>query len=172
VELERPLRAWIGRRAPPDLDVDDLVQDTFLRLHRALPALRDLRAAEAVAWSTARSVLVDHLRRRRPAAELPDDLVHEPDAPTGATSTVASWLPAFVDALPEPYAQAVRWADLEGVSQAEVARRLGLSPSGARTRVQRGRAQLRELLLACCEVRFENGDVVDIRRRDECGGCS
>ena len=146
LELERPIRAWIGRRAPPDLDVDDLVQDTFLRLHRALPQLRDVRAAEAVAWRVARSVLIDHLRQRRPGGELPEDLQAGPEQILDATSTVAAWLPAFVAALPPPYDEAVRLADLEGLSQAEVARRLGLSPSGARSRVQRGRAKLKELL--------------------------
>lgn len=170
VQLERPIRAWIGRRTPPELDVDDLVQDTFLRLHKTLPTLRDVGAAEAVAWRTARSVLIDALRARRPDDELPADLSTEAHELLDATATAAAWLPNFVDALPAPYDEAVRLADLEGLSQAEVARRLGMSPSGARSRVQRGRAKLKDLLLACCEVSFAEGEVVDVRSRG-CGDC-
>jgi RNA polymerase sigma-70 factor (ECF subfamily) len=156
------------RRAPPD-DIDDLVQETFLRVHRGLG---DLRAAERVApWVSrlARSVLVDHYRRHRPTEALDVD-VAAPEGPPAldATPMVASWLPGFVAGLPETYREAVRLSELEGLSQREVARRLGLSPSGARTRVQRGRAKLREALLACCAVRLEGGEVVDVRSNCDC----
>mgnify|MGYP002630807670 CR=1 FL=1 len=164
-QMDAPLRSWLGRRAPADVDVDDLSQQVYLRLHKALPRLRELDRVEALVWRTARSVLVDALRKRRPGVELPELAVEEED--TGATRLVAGWLPSFVEALPEPYAEAVRLADLEGVSQAELARRLGLSPSGARSRVQRGREKLRELLLACCTVAFEGGDVTRVEP-----GCS
>ncbi|MFT4626486.1 MAG: catechol 2,3-dioxygenase-like lactoylglutathione lyase family enzyme [Myxococcota bacterium] len=84
-----------------------------------------------------------------------------PDKPADGTAEVASWMPLMVAALPERYREAVRLSELEGLSQAEVATRLGLSPSGARTRVQRGRKRLLADLLACCPVRFEEGVVVD-----------
>lgn len=171
--LEAPLRGYLRRRAPVHVDVDDLLQEVWLRLHRVLPNLRDVGAAEAVAWRTARSVLVDHLRRHHAGEPLPDDPGEDCDArEDAATTVVASWLPAFVEVLPEPYREAVRLVDLQGVPQAELAERLGLSRSGARTRVQRGRERLRELLLACCAVRFDEGEVVDVRRQqDGCGGC-
>ena len=164
-QMDAPLRSWLQRRAPPDVDVDDLSQQVYLRLHKALPNLRELDRVEALAWRTARSVLVDALRKRRPSAELPDLPFEDEDH--GATHVVAGWLPGFVAALPEPYSEAVRLADLEGMSQAELARTLGLSPSGARSRVQRGREKLRELLLACCTVAFEGGDVTRLEP-----GCS
>jgi RNA polymerase sigma-70 factor (ECF subfamily) len=51
--------------------------------------------------------------------------------------------------------------DLDEVSQAVFAEEAGLSPSGARTRVQRARRLLLASLQACCPVRFEEGEVVD-----------
>ncbi len=169
--LHGAVHGWLSRRAPSDLDPDDLAQEVWLRLHKNLPDLRDPRAAEALVWRTARSVLVDHIRRRRDQVPVEEDAAWQvPDGPaeepgeTVATEVVASWLPRFVEALDEPYRTAVRRVDLEGISQAELARELGLSLSGARTRVQRGRERVRELLLACCEVQFDRGEVSHVER--------
>ena len=109
---------------------------------------------------------VDHLRRRHPSEELGELPV--PASEPEATDTVASWLPSFVASLPEPYRTAVQRVDLDGVSQAELARELGISESGARSRVQRARVLLQGELLACCAVRWEDGEVVDIERRCGC----
>ena len=165
--LHGDVRRWFARRAPPDA-VDDLVQEAFLRIHRGLPALREADRLEPWVFRICRSVLVDTHRRSRPEEPLVEEPQVEAPLPDGATAVVAGWMPAFVEQLPEPYREAVRLTELEGLSQAELARRLGLSASGARTRVQRGRALLREALLACCHVVLEEGEVVDVRPR-QCG---
>jgi RNA polymerase sigma-70 factor (ECF subfamily) len=64
--------------------------------------------------------------------------------------------------LPAPYAEALRAADLEGRSQLDLARSLGLSHSAVKSRVQRARAMLRENLIACCGS--SDGDL-------DCGTC-
>ena len=119
----------------------------------------------------ARSVLIDHHRRTRDT----EPLSEEPPTPQAedrrAERQIASWLPAMIDSLPEEYRVALRLSELEGLSQVEVARRLELSPSGARTRIQRGRKKLRAQLLACCEIRREGGAVLDWRSRSESCSC-
>ena len=60
----------------------------------------------------------------------------------------------------------------EGLSQREVADRLGLSLSGAKSRLQRGRALLRGMLLDCCHLDLDRyGNVVDYEQRRRCDHC-
>ena len=63
--------------------------------------------------------------------------------------------------------------EFEEISQKALAERLGLSLSGAKSRVQRGRVKLRELLLGCCHVDFDRrGNIIDYRRkRASCKYC-
>ena len=154
------------RRAPRE--AEDLAQEAMVRIARGLPALRDTERIGPWAGRIARSVWVDHLRRSRPEEGEVEVAVPADLGEADATAWVAGWIPAFVDALPEPYRTAVRLADLEGMPQAALARRLELSPSGARTRVQRGRRLLRQALEACCLVRWSEGEVVDVERRCGC----
>ncbi len=85
------------------------------------------------------------------------------------SAEVASWLPAFIGLLDAPTREALELSELEGLTQREVAERLGLSPSGAKSRVQRGRHKLREALEACCEIeRDVRGHVTDYRPKEGC----
>jgi RNA polymerase sigma-70 factor, ECF subfamily len=70
----------------------------------------------------------------------------------GRRGELAGCLRSLVDQLAEPYRSAVTAVDLGGQTQTDVARRLGLSVSGMKSRVQRGRRQLRRLLTECCRV--------------------
>lgn len=170
--LASDLLGWFRRRGcSPEL-AEDLRQETFLRVHRHLPELRQGERLAPWVYRIARNVLVDHGRRRRPEDPLDDDTsAPTPQDDRGPDQLVASWLPMMIDSLPEPMATALRRVELEGWSQAQLAEAEGLSASGARSRVQRGRRMLRERLDACCEVQWQ-GEVVDWRRReDEACGC-
>lgn len=160
--LRAPLRAWLARSLPPQ-DAEDVAQEAFVRMLDAVPRLRDPSKAESLLWTIARNLRTDLLRKRRPSSLEPQEIPVEPPLPGGATQMVAQWLPAFVETLDEPYRTAVRRVDLEGLTQAQLAQELGISPSGARSRVQRGRALLQAQLLACCQVGFEGGEVSDVR---------
>lgn len=171
VELAEELLGWFRRRGCAPQLAEDLRQETFLRVHRHLPELRDSERLAPWVYRIARSVLVDHHRRQRPRGELPE-LPDEPAADRAPDQLVATWLLHMIDELPEPTATALRRVELEGWSQARLAREEGISLSGARSRVQRGRQQLRARLHACCEVQWQ-GEVVDWRRRSqEACGCA
>ncbi|MCB9675562.1 MAG: sigma-70 family RNA polymerase sigma factor [Alphaproteobacteria bacterium] len=155
-EVRADLLRVAGRILRDPVAAEDVVQDALLKLH-----VTDGPVVRPDAWlrRVARNLALDRLRGL--PHEPIEDIAVEPAEPHEGTDTVASWLPAMVEALDEPYRTAVREVDLEGLSQAAYAARHGLSLSGARTRVQRGRKQLHERLLACCPVRFEEGAVVD-----------
>ncbi|MED5369649.1 MAG: sigma-70 family RNA polymerase sigma factor [Myxococcota bacterium] len=172
--IRAPLRAWLARSLPHQ-EAEDIAQEAFVRTLEAFPRLRDPAKAESLLWTIARNLRTDALRRRSPSSLDPDEIAHEPQLPDAATQMVARWLPAFVQTLDEPYRTALQRVDLDGITQAELALELGISPSGARSRVQRGRALLQAQLLACCQVGFEGGEVSEVRRngtgQGSCGGC-
>jgi RNA polymerase sigma-70 factor, ECF subfamily len=75
--------------------------------------------------------------------------------------------------LPEADRKALKMTGLEGLSQKELAARLGLSVTGAKSRVQRARVRLKEAILDCCHVEMDRrGTPIDYaRKRGECGPC-
>jgi RNA polymerase sigma-70 factor (ECF subfamily) len=159
-DMAARLRPFIARRiAPPD--VDDVMQDVFIRMQRGLPALRDDERFAPWLFQVARSSIADHLRTRarHPAAhaEAPtEEPVAEPtDDDREVARSLAGCVTMFVAQLASPYREAVTLVELEGLTTREAADLLGLSISGMKSRVQRGRAQLRELFEACCEIALD-----------------
>jgi len=183
-ELHGNLRAFIGKRVRNDADVDDLVQRVLLQIVKGVGSLRDAERLHAWVYRTARNVIVDHYRSSRVRHEVTsgaaDDLemAGGPELPvddeTIALRELATCLAPMLRQLSPTYRDAVILADLEGITQAEGAERLGVSVSGMKSRVQRGRRQLKAVLDACCRIDLDSrGGLVGDERRapDSCTRC-
>jgi RNA polymerase sigma-70 factor, ECF subfamily len=165
-ELYRFVRA----RVPAEAEAQDILQTTYLR------ALQHLRAGElphnprAWLYQISRNLIVDTHRAIARGRAATQALVAEArtveagGAPSerapneleqSAFGLMASALPLFVQTLPEPYRSALRATEIEGLTQAEAARRAGISVSGMKSRVQRGRRLLREALEGCCHFELD-----------------
>ncbi len=173
-----PLRAFVRRRVPDSIDVDDVVQDIFLRIVRNLPALSLVERLDAWVFQVARTAVADALRahRRRDARTdaVEVDTLEEPgdDEAESASRELTPCMAPFVSRLDEPYRTALELTALHGLTQQEAAEREGISLSGMKSRVQRARAQVRQQMLRCCDVQLDvRGGVLDYAVRDQsvCG---
>ncbi len=157
--LTARLRPFIARRVSGEADVDDVLQEVLLRMHRGLPALGDTERLPAWMYAVARSAIADHgrARARHPlAAAAPAEAVAPADEDDDVVAAeLARSLSYFVALLPSPYREAVTLTELEGLTQKQAAEMLGLSLSGMKSRVQRGRAKLRAMLEACCAIALD-----------------
>ena len=170
------LRRYVARRVP-GAEVDDVVQDVLLRVVAAEPSLDPDRPVGAWAQTVARNAIIDRARKRRPSPPAEPDPVHAEglriEAQTEAQrALLGAWLRLSIDRLPATYREAVHRVDVLGHSQAEVAEALGLPYSTIKSRVQRGRAKLREAFFACCDAELDaRGRIEAVHTRDDCSCC-
>jgi RNA polymerase sigma-70 factor (ECF subfamily) len=165
--LRDGLRRFVARKVAPQ-HVDDLVQDILLRMHERAGDLRDETRVAGWAFRIALNVVNDHHRGARPERTLADtdDPPAEANDSTNLNEVVAGWLDSMVALLPDEYAEALQRVDVEGMSQRDFAALSGLSLSGAKSRVQRGRHMLEDIVRACCDIELDvQGNVIDYRRR-------
>jgi RNA polymerase sigma-70 factor (ECF subfamily) len=149
-----------------------------------LASLRDAERLHSWVYRTARNVIVDYYRsptvRREVASGDQEDLatasaegqVTGQDDERAALQELAACMMPMIRQLPPAYREAVTLADLEGVNQADAAARAGVSISGMKSRIQRGRKQLKAVFEECCRVELDRrGSIVafDPRRPDSCG---
>ena len=178
-KLGPKLRGFLATRVSNPADAEDLVQEILMKLHRHSHEISDDTRVHAWIWTVARNAVVDYYRQRRiKTVDVAGLDFEDPRKGDGfpAETEVLAWLAPMVDQLPEIYRDAVRMSEIEGVPQAEVAARLSIGISGAKSRIQRGRARLREILLRCCEFDHDaEGRIAAYRRVGaECvvGGCN
>ena len=162
-DLAAPVLRYMRRRVRDQHLAADLAQDVMLK---AQASLEDAPAGDKLAawvFRIARNTLIDFYRSPRSRGHLPIDGLDEHES-TSAEISVATELSAclnpMIERLPEPYRHAVRLADIDGLSQQELAERLSISLSGAKSRVQRGREKLKAMLLDCCTIEVGRGGVL------------
>lgn len=158
--LDAKLRPFIARRVRSDQDVADVLQDVFLRMQRGLPTLRDEERMGPWVYKVARSAIAEHHRTRArhplPSAEPEEPTAEEPeDDERSAEKDLALYVATFVAMLPSPYREALTLTELEGLTQKDAAEMLGISLPAMKSRVLRGRQQLREALEACCHIALD-----------------
>lgn len=173
-DLAAPLRAYFARHARRGADPEDLLQECFLRVLRGIESAPDDAPLGAWVQGIARHLALDtHRDAPAPAAVFEEPAAAEPAE--DFDSLVSGWIRARVAALPAPFGEALRLFELERLPQAEIAARLGVPLATVKTRIHRGRAAVRDDLLACCDVELDaDGHVVDWRRRQsgDCGDCA
>jgi RNA polymerase sigma-70 factor, ECF subfamily len=167
------LRRFIRRRVREDSVADDILQDVFVKIHSGMAALRDRNRIQGWLYRIARNTIVDHYRRLRPMEELPESVSIPDRDERRALRELAGCVRPLIARLPEADRQALILSELQGLTQKQVGEKLGLSLSGAKSRVQRGRAKLKKLILQCCHMEFDHrGEIAGYnRKKDGCGVC-
>jgi len=142
---ESSLRAYLRGSFPSIRDVDDVVQESYLRVFRAR-LVQPIASAKAFLFKVARHVAIDGVRRERIS---PIDRTRDlatlhviAEGPSAAErlhqNEKVTLLAEAILALPHPCQAVVILRKLQGVSQREVAVRLGLTEKAVEAHVSRG----------------------------------
>lgn len=157
------IRAFIASRIDDHAAVDDLQQEIFIKIHTRLAQLHDSERLGSWLFQITRNAINDYYRSRRPQQPFDESLVvDDSDSAVLARRELEACFLPMIESLPDTYRQAVRLSEIEGLTQEAVARKLGLSLSGAKSRVQRGRQLIRGMMESCCQLEFDHqGRLVD-----------
>jgi len=178
-ELRTRLLSFLRRRVATPEDAEDLLQEVFTRIHENASTLGEVESVTGWVYRTAGNAVTDYYRRRGAFARATEALATAPRAGAEDSSSeeeLAQCLRPLIATLPETYGHALELTELEGRTQGEAAAALGLSLSGMKSRVQRGRTKLKEVLLECCHVEIDRrGGVAGYEPRNRgagpCGQC-
>ena len=150
---EPALRAWLRGLFPTLPDVDDLVQETYVRVLRAR-AGAPIESTKAFLFTTARNLALDDCRHRQvisfePIAEF--ERLHVLEDRPGVSETVGrrqelELLTQAIQLLPERCRQVLTLRKIYGLSQKEIAAQLGISEHTVEAQVGNGVRRCAEFL--------------------------
>ena len=178
------LRAFVTKRVGDREVAADITQDVIVR-SIASGALERVDNPAAWLYRSARNAVIDHYRTRHLHDPLDDhDRRPDPDTPhdvpNDATRELSRCLQPLLEHLAPAAREALERVDVAGETHHHAADTLGLSVSGMKSRVQRARRDLKQLLEQCCTVELDSLGAVANYRHDtrDCGcattpaGCS
>ena len=156
-EYHTKLHSFIQKRVNNVSTAEDILQEVFLRIISKIDTLKDDSKIHSWMYQIARNAIIDHYRASKTMEELPESLAtSESEFGQEVRQEIQGWLQTMIKRLPENYREAVTLSEIENLTQQEVAEKQGVSLSGAKSRVQRGRAMVKDMLLACCRFEFDH----------------
>jgi len=173
LQYRKSIKAFLHSRVSDPTEVDDLLQDVLIRTHQKLHTIDDDASTRAWLFTVANNAIIDFYRKRARARDIDaSDLWYSVDD-ASIEEELSQCVEPFIKALPEDTAQLITAIDLEGQSQKEYAAEHGISYSTLKSRVQKGRTQLRALFDNCCQFKLDkSGNLIDYDPKSrDCGDC-
>jgi len=169
---------FIESRVQDKCDAEDLLQDAFVKIHRALPNLKDFSKLESWIFQLTRNVINDYYRSQGRSIMVKNqepgfDLLADSEDPALNQPQTLNCLIPFIMALPPIYRHALYQTDILEISQKSMASEAGITYSAMKSRVQRAREMLKRSFMECCNLAMDSKGYVtwDQDKIDNCPRC-
>ncbi len=169
-EFSTNIYCFIRKRVHHDEDAQDLLQETFLKIHKSNHQLRDIQKLLPWLYQITRNVLYDFYQNQAKQNSIYPQLALEIGEKTEEDQEeLHCCLRPFIQELPEPYRTTMILSELEGIKHKHLAGQLNVSHSAIKSRVKRGREHLKKRFLQCC--RFSLDDKGLLSGENQCQKC-
>jgi len=171
-DFSHPLKAFIQKRVNDSALAEDLLHDVFLKIHNQIGSVKDADKLASWIYRIAQNAIVDSYRRRKEMVPQEEDRsIEASNHPNDAAERLAPTLRRMAKQLPTKYKEAILLVDFEGAKQTDLAKKWGISLSAVKSRVQRARTMLKDLLLQCCHFEFDRYGTVFNYYPKNCRNC-
>lgn len=168
LEHQKELRNFIFKRVKDKELTQDILQEVLLKVYKFCISSSGVQNLRSWLFQITRNTIIDHFRRQAKysSSEVPE-LAQEDE--NHAYKEATEFIKPMLSFLPETYALPLQLADLEGMKQSEIAKKLDLSLSATKTRIQRARQLLKEEFITCCHLETDStGNLVSFSIKDSC----
>ena len=163
-DLHQELKRFIFSKVKNMDTSDDILQDVFLKIQGNIHTLDDCSKLTSWVYQITRNTVADHFRKSYLEVSIDDFDFAEQESEEPLYQSLSNCINLKIDKLSEKYKQAILLTTFEGYSQITLAQELGITYSGAKTRVQRAREKLKTLISDCDNVGTDNkGNIIDFQ---------
>ena len=169
IDFHKELKAFIINKTRNSADTDDILQEVFIKIIHNIDKVNQAENLKNYLYGIVRNAINDYFRNRKQVidnSEIEEELT-EYEVGSLNTTIAENCVKPFIDKLPENYREALLITEFQDVSQKELAEKLNISYSGAKSRVQRGKEKLKELLVDCCAYQTDKyGNLIEAKNNN------
>jgi len=167
-----PLKAFLAKKEKNSGLIDDIVQDSFLKLHLQLEAKKNIDYPKSWLFRVAQNLLTDVYRKQKIHTQELTEIsqkVNEQQDGHGPEDCLLG----IIESLPMKYKKAVFLVDIKGLKQKDAAQQLKIALPTFKSHVQRGRKLVMQGYVDCCDYDIsEDGILVGERKtKEDCKVC-
>lgn len=161
------LKNFVFRYTKDKAATDDIVQDVFVKVYSKVGQLKESDKLVGWIFQIARNAITDHFRSKSKVIHAQD--IDWESETNSLNDCVVNCLYDMMSALPEKYRVALELTELKNLSQLQFAKAVNISYSGAKSRVQRARKMLKEMMETTYRIKVDSyGNVIVCGNRSTC----
>ena len=171
-QYSEDLKRFILSKVKDSAIADDILQDTFIKIHTKLHTLKDITKLKSWCFTVARNAILDYFKASNKTFEFAN---FETETQLEETiHTEKDCLRGILQNLPKKYRDPLFLSDIKGLKQAEVAEQLKQTISTTKSQIQRARKLIAQGFMDCCGyVLNEEGKLVgEIQDKKDCKVCT
>src|SRR5690606_1799517 len=150
------------------MDAEDLAQEVFLKLYES----KNSKVQNIKSWiyTIAKNSIIDYYKKKRIyTEEVGDNLMRVERSEEKAIQELSNCIEMFINQLPADYMTVMRLSEMDNLSQKEIAVKMDMNYTTVRSKIQRGRVKLKELISDCCTViQGGKGAIIDYKKKPNC----
>jgi len=168
-DFQSELKNYILKRTRSKDATDDILQEVFLKIIIHKEKINQTENLQQYLYGMVKNVIADHYRKEKkllPEEAIPEQVI-EKESTDNLNEVIANCIRPFINNLDVKYKEALILSELDNIPQTELASRLNISYSGAKSRVQRGREKLKDQFLQCCHFEYDKyGNFLAMEKKD------
>lgn len=172
-QFNQALLGFIKSKINNQHDAEDLLQNVFIKVASGIGDLNRQEKLQSWIYAITRNAIIDYYRSKASdkgfamEGDISESFTEEEY--NDATKGLDCCLMDFVNKLPDEYRDIITDVELNGIKQKDLSEKYGLAYPSIRSRVQRGREKLKDILLECCHIQWDNrGNILDVQSRPAC----
>jgi RNA polymerase sigma-70 factor (ECF subfamily) len=168
-EHKNELRNFILKRVKEEDLTNDILQDVLMKVYNFCISKSGVRNIRSWLYQIAQNTITDHYRKQSKTTNLDNLTEIEYEDQNIAFSEATNYILPMIEFLPKEYAVPLKFADLDNIKQADIAKKLNLSLSATKSRIQRARQLLKAEFITCCHFKTDKqGNLISYEIKDSC----
>lgn len=163
------LRSFILKRVKDQDLADDILQETLLKVYKHCTEKTGVKNIRSWLFQIAYNNIMDHYRNQTKYSNnetFPELIAEETNE---AYQDALNYILPMLAFLPEDYSTPLKMADIDGLKQADIAKKLGLTLTAVKSRIQRGRNLLKAEFMTCCHFETDKkGNIIAFSIKESC----
>lgn len=167
-EHTRELQNYIAKRVKDKDVAKDILQEVLMKVYKFCLSKNGVNNLRSWLFQITHNTIIDHYRRNAKYTDKDIPEVAEEDE-NRAFKEAVNFMEPMLGFLPEEYSVPLKLADLDGMKQAAIAKKLNLSLPATKSRIQRARQLLKAEFLICCNLETDaRGNLISFTVKDSC----
>jgi RNA polymerase sigma-70 factor (ECF subfamily) len=168
-EHKNELRNFILKRVKDQDLTNDILQDVLMKVYNFCISKSGVRNIRSWLFQIAQNTITDHYRKQSKFTDLDNLTEIENEDQNIAFSEATNYILPMLDFLPKEYAIPLKFADIDYMKQADIAKKLNLSMPATKSRIQRARQLLKAEFITCCHFETDKqGNLISFEIKDSC----